>query len=40
MSGIFRINPQADLQPDAQHPGEFYVNNFVGNDPGVFAGVW
>ena len=40
MSGIFRIDPLADLQPDAQHPGEFYVNNFVGNDPGLFAGVW
>jgi len=39
MSGIFRIDPQADLQPDAANPGEFYVNNFVGDDPGLFAGV-
>jgi uncharacterized cupin superfamily protein len=40
MSGIFRIDPQADLQPDPAHPGEFYVNTFVGHDPGLFAGVW
>jgi uncharacterized cupin superfamily protein len=40
MTGIFRIDPHADLQPDPQHPGESYVNNFVGNDPGLFAGVW
>jgi uncharacterized cupin superfamily protein len=40
MSGIFPIDPQAALQPDPAHPGEFYVNNFVGDDPGLFAGVW
>jgi len=40
MTGIFRIDPQADLQPDPQHPGEFYVNNFAGDDPGLSAGVW
>jgi len=40
MTGIFRIDPQADLQPDPHNPGEFYVNNFVGDDPGLFAGVW
>jgi uncharacterized cupin superfamily protein len=40
MSGIFRIDPQADLQPDPQNPGEYYVNNFVGHDLGLFAGVW
>ncbi|MGI9006599.1 MAG: cupin domain-containing protein [Streptosporangiaceae bacterium] len=40
MSGIARIDPQAELQPDPGHPGEFYVNNFTGSDPGLFAGVW
>jgi len=40
MTGIFRIDPQANLQPDPHHPREFYVNNFVGDDPGLFAGVW
>ena len=40
MSGIFRIDPHAELQPDSQNPGEFYVNHFVGDDPGLFAGVW
>jgi uncharacterized protein len=40
MSGIFRIDPHADLQPDPVNPGEFYVNNFIGDDPGLFAGVW
>lgn len=40
MSGIFRIDPQADLQPDPAHPGECYANNFVGDHPGLFAGVW
>ena len=40
MSGIFPIDQQATLQPDPAHPGEFYVNNFVGDDPGLFAGVW
>jgi uncharacterized protein len=40
MSGIFPIDPQAELAPDLAHPGEFYVNNFVGDDPGLFAGVW
>lgn len=40
MTGIFRIDSQADLKPDPQNPGEFYVNNFVGDDPGLCAGVW
>jgi uncharacterized cupin superfamily protein len=40
MSGIFKIDPQATLPPDPKHPGEYYVNNFVGDDPGLFAGVW
>jgi uncharacterized cupin superfamily protein len=40
MSGIFPIDPHADLAPDAAHPGECYVNNFVGDDPRLFAGVW
>lgn len=40
MSGIFRIDQQAALPPDPAHPGEYYVNNFVGDDPGLFAGVW
>ena len=40
MSGIFPINPQAELAPDPVHPGEYYVNNFVGDDPGLFAGIW
>ncbi len=40
MSGMFPIDPQAALQPDPAHPGESYVNNFVGDDPGLFAGVW
>ena len=40
MSGIFRIDPHASLQPDPSHPGEFYVNDFVGSDAGLFAGVW
>jgi uncharacterized protein len=40
MSGIFPIDPQAELAPDPAHPGEFYVNDFVGDDPGLFAGVW
>jgi uncharacterized protein len=40
MSGIVRIDPNADLQPDPEHPGECYLNNFVGGDPGLFAGVW
>lgn len=40
MTGIFRIDPHATLQPDPAHPGERYVNDFVGDDPGLFAGVW
>jgi hypothetical protein len=40
MSGIFPIDPQADLASDTAHPGEFYVLNFVGDDPRLFAGVW
>ncbi|MHB1430905.1 MAG: cupin domain-containing protein [Streptosporangiaceae bacterium] len=40
MSGIVRIDPGAALPPDPDHPGEFYVNNFVGADPGLNAGVW
>jgi len=40
MSGIFPIDPQADLAPDPAHPGEYYLNNFVGEDAGLFAGVW
>jgi uncharacterized protein len=40
MSGVFRIDPHATLPPDPAHPGEYYVNNFVGDDPGLFAGVW
>ena len=40
MSGIFRIDPHATLQPDPAHPGERYVNDFTGEDPGLFAGVW
>src|SRR5258707_313638 len=32
MSGIFPIDPQADLAPDTAHPGEYYINNFVGDD--------
>jgi uncharacterized protein len=40
MTGIFPIDPHACLQPDAAHPGESYVNHFVGDDPGLYAGVW
>ncbi len=40
MSGIFPIDPQADLAPDTAHPGEYYINNFVGDDQRLFAGVW
>ena len=40
MSGIARIDPQATLAPDPANPGEYYVNNFVGANPGLFAGVW
>ena len=40
MSGIFPIDPRATLEPDPAHPGESFVNNFVGDDPGLFAGVW
>ena len=40
MSGIARIDPQAALAPDPANPGEYYVNNFVGAAPGLFAGVW
>ena len=40
MSGIFPIDPQAALQPDPANPGEYYVNNFTGAHPGLFAGVW
>jgi uncharacterized protein len=40
MSGIFPIDPHADLAPDTAHPGEYYVNNFVGDDHRLFAGVW
>lgn len=40
MSGIFPIDPHAELQPDPAHPGESYVNHFVGDHPGLFAGVW
>lgn len=40
MSGVFPIDPHAALRPDPAHPGESYVNNFVGDDPGLFAGVW
>jgi uncharacterized protein len=40
MSGIFPIDPHARLQPDPAHPGESFVNHFVGDDPGLFAGVW
>ena len=39
-NGIARIDPHAELQPDPGHPGEYYVNNFTGSDPGLFAGVW
>lgn len=39
-NGIARIDPHAELQPDPAHPGEFYVNNFTGSHPGLFAGVW
>jgi uncharacterized cupin superfamily protein len=40
MSGIFPIDPHAALQPDPANPGEYYVNNFTGAHPGLFAGVW
>jgi uncharacterized cupin superfamily protein len=40
MSGIFPIDPRADLAPDPAHPGEYFVNNFVGDDFRLFAGVW
>jgi len=40
MSGIFRIDPDTELQPDPANPGEFYANNFVGDDPDLLAGVW
>jgi uncharacterized cupin superfamily protein len=40
MSGIFPIDRQADLAPDTAHPGEYYINNFVGDDHRLFAGVW
>ena len=40
MSGIFPIDPRADLAPDQAHPGEYFVNNFVGDYTGLFAGVW
>jgi uncharacterized cupin superfamily protein len=40
MSGIFRIDPEATLAPDPANPGERYLNNFVGDNPGLFAGVW
>lgn len=40
MTGIFPIDPKATLPPDPEHPGEYYVNSFVGADPGLFAGVW
>jgi hypothetical protein len=26
--------------PAIEYPGEYYVNNFVGGDPRLFAGVW
>lgn len=40
MSGIVKIDQKAELQPDPGNPGEYYVNNFTGSDPGLFAGVW
>lgn len=40
MTGIFRIDPQATLPPDPAHPGESYLNGFVGADPALSAGVW
>lgn len=40
MTGIFRIDTSAALPPDPEHPGEYYVNNFAGAEPGLFAGVW
>lgn len=40
MSGIFPIDPQAALAPDPANHGEYYVNNFTGAHPGLFAGVW
>jgi uncharacterized protein len=40
MSGISPIDPQAALAPDPANPGEYYVNNFTGAHPGLFAGVW
>lgn len=40
MDGIAKIDPHAELQPDPANPGEFYVNNFTGSHPGLFAGVW
>jgi len=40
MTGIFRIDPHATLPPDPEHPGEYYLNSFTGDDPGLFAGVW
>lgn len=40
MSGIYPIDPQAALQPDPASPGEYFVNNFTGAHPGLFAGVW
>lgn len=40
MTGISRIDPNAALPPDPAHPGEYYLNSFTGDDPGLFAGVW
>lgn len=40
MDGIARIDPHAELKPDPANQGEYYVNNFTGSDPGLFAGVW
>ena len=37
---VVRINPHAELVRDPDNPGEEYVEQFVGADPALSAGVW
>jgi uncharacterized cupin superfamily protein len=40
MSGVVRIDPQAELTRDPESPAESYVAPFAGDEPRFSAGVW
>ena len=37
---VVRIDPHAELEPDPEHPGEKFVEQFVGADRALSAGLW